>query len=41
MTPLETFSDPAAAKAAERTVLHLNELIQSAVEETHGGDRRE
>ena len=41
MSPFETFPDPAAARAAERSVLHLNELVQSAAEETHRDDRRE
>jgi hypothetical protein len=33
MTPLDTFPDPAAAKAAENAALHLSEFAQSTVEE--------
>ena len=34
MTPLGTFSDPAAAQDARDTLLHLDELAQKAVAET-------
>jgi hypothetical protein len=34
MTPLVTFAEPAAAKAAENVAFHLSEFAQSAVEAT-------